>query len=125
MTKFNKYLFKFVVFTISILTANLLGDYTSNYLTSFKNQYKPLTFTLMAMAIITLIFYPLFEYLDNWVLILSKKLVRKGKSLAGQNFGLILIFIFAMIVLTFFYVKQWYGINIFKYLINPNFDKLI
>ena len=125
MTKFNKYLFKFVVFTISILTANLLGDYTSNYLTSFKNQYKPLAFALVAMAIITLIFYPLFEYLDNWVMILSKKIVRKGKSLAGQNIGLILVFLIAMIVLIYFYVKLWYGINIFKFLINPNINKLI
>jgi len=121
----NKYLVKFVVFTISILTANLIGNLVGDYLTSFKNHYKPLTFTLIGMGIITLIFYPLLEYLNKWILVLTKKMVRHGKSFAGQNFGLILIFLLSMVILIYFYVKSWYGINIFKYLINPKITRII
>jgi len=120
----NKHLVKFVVFTITILTANLISDYVSNFLTSFKYQYKPLTFTLLAMAIITLVFYPLFEFLDKWIINLSKKVVRKGKSFAGQYVGILLVFFVSLIILTFFYVKLWYGINIFHYLFKTDFLNL-
>jgi len=120
----NKYLVKIVVFTISILTANLIGDYVSDFLTSFKNHYKPLTFTLIAMAIIVIIFYPLFEFLDKWINTLSKKVVRKGKSFAGQYFGLFFVFFISMSILTFFYVKQWYGINILNYIFKNDMIKL-
>ena len=120
----NKYLVKIVVFTISILTANLIGDYVSDFLTSFKNHYKPLTFTLIAMAIIVIIFYPLFEFLDKWINTLSKKVVRKGKSFAGQYLGLFFVFFISMSILTFFYVKQWYGINILNYIFRNEMIKL-
>jgi hypothetical protein len=121
----NKYLVKFVVFSITILTANIIGDYAGNFLTSYKYQYKPLTFTVLAMIVIALIYYPLFEFLDKWINILSKKVVKKGKSFAGQYFGLFLVFTISMVILIFFYVKEWYGINIFKYLINPKISRII
>jgi len=121
----NKRLIKFVVFTITILTANLLSDYAGDFLTSYKYQYKPLTFTLIAMGVITLIFYPLFEFLEKWVGIFSKRIVREGKNFVGPNLGLLLVFLISMTVLTFLYVKQWYGINIFIYLKNSYFPNLL
>lgn len=120
----NKYFVKFVVFTITILTANLLGDYASDFLTSFKHHYKPLTFTLLAMSVITVIFFPLFEFLDKTIIRLSKKAVKESRSFAGQYLGLISLFIVSMIILTFFYVKQWYGINIFIFLVKGKFLNL-
>ena len=44
--KTNKKILKFIVFVITILTANLLGDYAGDFLTSFKDDYKPLMFEL-------------------------------------------------------------------------------
>lgn len=120
----NKYLIKFVVFTITILTANLLSDYAGNFLTSFKSHYKPLVFTIIGMATITIIFYPLFEYLDKWINKLTKKAISKSKSFTGQYVGLLLFFLVSMIVLIYFYVKMWYGINIFQYLFKGNFLNL-
>jgi hypothetical protein len=121
----NRYFVKFVVFTITILTANLLGDYASDFLTSFKYQYKPLTFTLLAMSVITAIFYPLFEFLDKSINKLSKRAVKESRSFAGRYFGLIMLFIISMTILTFFYVKQWYGINIINFLFKGNFFNLV
>lgn len=120
----KKYLVKLVVFTISILTANLIGDYISDFLTSYKNHYKPLTFTLIAMAVIVIIFYPLFEFLDKWINTFSKKVVQKGKSFAGQYLGLFFVFFISICILTYFYVIHWYGINIFNYIFKTDIIKL-
>ncbi len=112
---YNK-LFRVVVFIITILTANLLSDFLTEYLTSFKGLYRPLSFTLMAMTIIVLIFYPAFKVLDLWIGKMSANIVKTGRSLAGKYTGLILAFILSLLVLIFFYVKLWYNINIFDFL---------
>lgn len=121
----NKYLVKFTVFTITILTANLLGDIASDFLTSYKADLKPFVFTLLAMTLIVAIFYPLFEYLDKWILKLTKRAVREGKSLAGRNTGIILVFTVSILILVYFYMKQWYGLDFIKVILNGKISRLI
>jgi len=120
----NKRLIKFVVFTITILTANLLGDYAGEFLTSFKDQYKPLTFTLVAMVVIVIIFYPLFDFLEDWVTKLSNKIVKAGGKSLGPNVALSFIFLVSMMVLIFFYTRLYYDINIFHHLFKGRFEIL-
>lgn len=113
-----RYFFRFVVTTLTILTANLLTDAISNYMISYKNHMKPLTFTLIAMGIIVIIFYPLFLKMEGWVKLLSMKIVKSGKSLAGKYLGLTLAFIAALAVLSYFYAKSWYHIDLVRALFN-------
>jgi hypothetical protein len=117
-SKLNLYrkVFRFVVFTLTILTANLLSDFLSNYLVSFKNHYKPIPFTLLAMGVIVIIFYPSLQILDHWIAKFSKNIVETGKSLAGKYFGLLLAFIIALLILMYLYLQVWYDKNIFDYL---------
>jgi hypothetical protein len=112
--------FRFFVTTLTLLTANLLTSAISNYMISYKNSYKPLTFTLIGMSIIVLVFYPLFIKLEDWVTKVSIKAIKKGSSLAGRSLGLFLTFAFGMIVLLYFYAKMWYHIDIFSILIHGN-----
>ncbi len=109
-----RYFFRFVVTTLTILTANLITDAISNYLISYKNHMKPLTFTLFAMGIIVVIFYPLFLKMEEWIKALSKKVVKTGKSMAGRYLGLTLAFVFALAVLCYFYTRAWYHIDLAK-----------
>lgn len=113
-----RYLFRFFVMTITILTANLMTNAISDYMVSYKNQYKPLTFTLLGMGVIVVIFYPLFVKLEGWVKDISVKAIKSGKSLGGKYLGLILSFLVCMLVLTYFYAKMWYHINIFETLLH-------
>jgi len=113
-----RYFFRFVVTTLTILTANLLTDAVSNYMISYKNHMKPLTFTLIAMGIIVVIFYPLFLKMEEWIKNLSMKVVKSGKSVAGKYLGLTLAFIFALAVLSYFYAKAWYHIDLARALFN-------
>jgi len=77
-----RYFFRFVVTIVTILTANLLTNAISDYMISYKNHVKPLTFTLIAMGIIVVVFYPLFTKMEGWVKSLSVRVIKSGKSLA-------------------------------------------
>ncbi len=107
------YIFRFVVTTITILTANLLTNAISDYMVTFKNQYQPFTFTLLAMAVILVIFYPLFLKLEDWVKNISVKVVRSGSSLAGKYLGLLASFFLCMLILFYFYARMWYHLDFF------------
>lgn len=111
-----KYLFRFVVTVLTILTANLLTTSISDYMTTYKDHYKPLTFTLLGMAIITVVFYPLFIKLESWVKAISVKVVKSGNSVGGRYLGLLLTFLAGISVLVYFYARLWYNIDIFKVL---------
>jgi hypothetical protein len=115
-----RYFFRFVVMTLTILTANLLTNALSNYMASYKNHYKPLTFTLLGMAITVVVFYPLFIKLESWVKDISVKAIKSGNSLAGKYLGLCLTFLCGLMILSYFYAKMWYHIDFFQVLIHGN-----
>jgi len=115
-----RFLFRFVVTTLTILTASLLTAAISDYMVSYKNNYKPLSFTLMGMGIIVLIFYPLFLKLENWITRVSVKFIKSGYSLAGKYTGLFLAFAAGMTILLYFYARMWYHIDFFRILFSGN-----
>lgn len=116
-----KRLFNFAVTTLTILTANLLTTFITDKLISLKWEVKPMRFTLISMAIITLVFYPLFIKLQDWTNSFSKKFVKAGRSMAGKYIGLLLMFAVGLLVLTYFYARMWYNINIIRLIINGKF----
>ena len=115
-----KFSFRFVVTTLTILTANLLTNAMSDYMITYKNHLRPITFTLVAMAVILVVFYPLFLKMNDWLKIISVKLISTGSSLAGKYLGLVLIFLGGLTVLLYFYAKMWYHIDFFKVLFHGN-----
>ena len=120
-----RFFFRFVVTILTILTATLLTTVISDYMISYKNHYKPLTFTLIGMAIIVVVFYPLFLKLEQWVKYLSVKMIRSGRSLAGKYLGLSIAFLGGLLILCYFYAKMWYHIDLFRVLISGNIGKVI
>lgn len=119
-----RFLFRFVVTTVTILTASLLTTAISDYMISYKNAAKPLTFTLIGMAIIVVVFYPLFLKLEGWVTRFSVKLVKSGNSVAGKYLGLFFVFIVCLFILLYFYARMWYGIDIIRALLSGNIGGL-
>lgn len=112
-----RFLFRFVVATLTILTANLVTTAISDYMVSYKYTARPVVFTFAAMGIIVLIFYPLFMKLEEWVTGISVKFVKSGKSMAGKYLGLLITFITGILILAYFYAKMWYHIDLFKILV--------
>jgi hypothetical protein len=108
-----RYFFRFVVMTLTILIVNLITNAVTNYMVSYRNHYKPVAFTFLGMAITVVILYPLFIKLESWVKIISVKAIRSGKSAGGKFFGLLFSFLVALLILSYFYAKMWYHINLF------------
>lgn len=120
-----RYLFRFVVTTLTILTANLLTSAIGEYMVSFRNNYKPLTFTLAGMAVIVVVFYPLFIKLEKWVEGFSVRIIRSGRSMAGKYVGLILTLLGGTIILAWFYARMWYHIDLLRILFQGNIGAVI
>ena len=112
-------LFKFAVATITILTLNLITSKISEYMISYKyrTQIKPLTFTLIAMGIVTLIFYPLMTHMEDWLNMLSSKIIKSGNSFGGKYIGLFVMYLICLVVLLYFYAKMWFNIDFIRILI--------
>jgi uncharacterized membrane protein len=113
-----RFLFRFVVTALTILTANLLTTALSAYMVSYKYHYKPLTFTLIGMTIIIVVFYPLFMKLEDWVKDFYVKVIKSGNSLAGKYLGLALTFLGGLLVLFYFYARMWYHIDFLRFLLH-------
>lgn len=112
-----RFLFRFSVTVVTILTANLITNAISGYLVSFRNHYDPVKFTIIGMAVIVVIFYPLFIKLEDWVKSVSAKVMRSGNSFAGKYIGLPVIFVLTLLILFHFYAKMWYGISLLQILL--------
>jgi hypothetical protein len=108
--------------SITILTANLLTSKISDFLADCRTHYKPLTFTLIAMAIIILILYPLYSHLEKWLTLLAANIVKTGKSFGGKYLGLILMFFLCLGALFCFYANMWFQINVVKLLFTGELD---
>lgn len=115
-----KFLFRFFVITLTILTANLLTNAISNYLTTYRHHIRPVAFTFIGMGIIVVIFYPLFTKMEEWVKKISTKFIKTGRSVGGKYIGLFSAFFIAIIVLFYFYAKMWYNIDFLKVLFSGN-----
>jgi hypothetical protein len=115
-----RYFFRFCVMALTILTANLITGTITSYMIRYKNHTRPLVFTLVAMMIAVVIFYPLFIKLESWVKDISLKAIKSGKHVGGKYLGLIFTFIAGMLVLLYFYAKMWYGIDLLQALFQGN-----
>lgn len=105
-------LFKVFTFVLAILSVNLLSNYIDTYLTGYRSHYNPVQFTLIGMAVILLIFYPLFAYLDKLVESVAEDFLRIGKSMIGRKTGLIFAFLAAFYGLFYLYSVMWFGESI-------------
>ena len=109
-----RFFFRFVVTTLTILTANLLTTAITDYMITYKNHVKPLKFTLIAMAIIVIVFYPLFLKMEEWLRKISVKVIKSGNSVAGRYIGLFMIFLGGLLILLYFYTRMWYHIDLLR-----------
>jgi len=107
-------LFKVMVLIIGILLANLLAMWIENYLLTYRWQYAPHIFTWIGMAVVVLIYYPLFTRIDKWATKAGDKFMRAGKKVVGREIGAILAFFVALLILFFLYGIEWFNTNVFE-----------
>jgi len=111
---FWRKLFKFMVLLIGILLANLLTIWIDNYMLTYRWKFPPHVFTWIGMAVVVVLYYPLFTHIDRWATKAGDKFLKAGKKMAGREIGSILAFVAALLVLYFFYGREWFDANVFS-----------
>lgn len=113
-----KHLFKFAVLSITILTAELVANLITDYLVTYKWAFKPLRFTLLSMATIVIVFYPLLTQFEKWLNKFTKHFVKASNSYFGKYLGLLFMYFLALIILTYFYAQMWYDLDLIDYVLD-------
>lgn len=103
-------MYKFMLMTVTILAANLISGFISlAVLSYYRSNFSPKIAAAIGMAILVLILYPLFRYLNSWSNSLSKQLVKMGKKFLGRRIGAFFVFAVLIIILYFGYMKLWFS----------------
>jgi len=113
----NQKLFKFFVFSISILLVNLLTTFISDYFMQFKNSTDALRFTAIGMGVVVLVFYPAFNYINGIVEKFTVRFLKKGKNLFGRTLGVYLAFAIMLFILYYIYARIWFHVDVIGVLI--------
>lgn len=120
-SSFYQKIFRFMVLVLGILLANLITIWLDEYVQTFRNNYKPYVFTLLAMLVVVVIYYPLFRYIDKWATKAAETFVRAGRKLVGRKIGAIFAFFVALAIIAILYGYEWYGRNVFVSLLKSLF----
>lgn len=101
-----------LVFILTILAAGLAVEYVKHFIkfkTGFHDKYM---LTLVGMAVIVAIYYPVFKLVHYLTENLTKKFVRTSQRHAGNELlGIMLAFLIGGGILFLIYLHQWYGIT--------------
>jgi len=103
-----------MVLVLGILFANLVTMWIDNYMMTYKLKFPSHTFTWIGMALIVLIYYPLFTRIDKWATKGSDKYMKVGKKVLGREIGAVFAFIAALLGLFYLYGLQWFHTNVFS-----------
>ncbi|GEM_PF-831486 len=109
---FFRHLFKAFVLILTILSVNLLTAYLDNYLSDYRGQLDALTFTLLGMGVVVLLFYPLFAWMDQGVDRIAREFLALGKRLIGRKLGMMLAFLAGFYGLFYLYGELWFKTNL-------------
>ena len=106
---------KIAVFTISVLSAKILSEYLFDFIIGFKKNVNPYVDTAIGMAIVAFVFFPALTLMNKYLKILAEGYIKTSKKSAKKsNSGLLWGTLFALFVLYYFYLRSWYGIDLFK-----------
>jgi hypothetical protein len=104
MRKFTKA----VVFTVTVLVSYLISGAIEERVFAETEQFRPLTATLLGMAVIVLVFVPVFTYterLTEWLVVSSLK---QSRQQGGRVLGVIACTMLIAIILVALYLNRWF-----------------
>lgn len=103
------------VFVISVLTAKILSEYLFEFVMRYKNNENPYVDTLIGMAIVAFVFFPALSLMNTQLKQMAAGYVKHSKKISGSAAkGLIWAIVVALFILYYFYLRKWYGIDLFK-----------
>lgn len=104
---------KALIFILTILAAQLATEYVGHFLKIKTGMHNKYILTLIGMAVIVAIFYPVFTFVHYLTEQSAHHFIKKTKGITGNNLmGLLLAFSIGFGILFLIYLKKWYNITI-------------
>ncbi len=107
-----KHLTRAVIFTVSILTSYLITGAIEIRVLSETERFRPVIATAVGMAVIVLIFVPIFAYTDRMTQAAVKAGLQQTKSGAGKVLGVIIFIVVVYFLLFALYLDRWFGMSV-------------
>jgi protein-S-isoprenylcysteine O-methyltransferase Ste14 len=101
-----------IIFIVSILSSYLITGAIEERIRQETERFRPLTATAIGMAIIVLIFVPIFSYTDRITEAAVKAGLQQTKSGAGKVVGVIAFVVVVALILFALYLDRWFQISI-------------
>ncbi len=104
---------KFVIFSVAILSAELLVQYLTTLIPNVESPGSPYYSALLRMGLIITIFYPCFLIFEGVMESVARSYVKNTKKLTtGWWRGMIIGFTLAILLLLWGYAFVWYQRNL-------------
>ncbi|MDF2457164.1 MAG: hypothetical protein K0R51_3157 [Cytophagaceae bacterium] len=102
-----------LIVILTILAAELAVEYVKHFLKFKTGYHDKYLLTLIGMAVIVAIYYPVFGLVHHFTEHLTKKFVSASQKRAGgEVMGIVLAFLTGGGLLFLIYLYQWYGITL-------------
>ena len=101
-----------VIFTVSILVSYLITGAIEIRVLEETERFRPVIATLVGMAIIVLIFVPIFAYTEKLTEGAVKAGLQQTKNSAGKVLGVIIFILVVFIMLFALYLDRWFELSI-------------
>lgn len=106
---------KIAVFTISVLTAKILSEYLFDFVIKYKTNENAFIDTLIGMVIVAFVFYPALTLMNKYLKVIAAGYLKQSKKTTKKSTsGLIWGVLLALMLLYYFYLIKWYGIDLLK-----------
>ena len=102
---------QYAIIAVTALTAYLVIGYVEEALLEQTKRFSPYVATLIGMAMIVVVFVPLFSYLESF----SDKVVQMiggGSSKVFGRYGLLIFLAIALVVLFALYLDDWFNVGL-------------
>jgi hypothetical protein len=107
-------IYQFCIFVLTLFLAEIISVWVKEHLPISYNWQSPYKLTAFKMAVSLIVYYPLFSIIETLAKFVSKKFISKTKKATGSGaFGLILAFTIGLTSIYFYFLYDWYNINIF------------
>jgi len=107
-----RHLTRAVIFTVSILTSYLITGAIEVRVLSETERFRPVIATAVGMAVIVLIFVPIFAYTDRMTQAAVKAGLQQTKSGAGKVLGVIIFIVVVYFLLFALYLDRWFEMSV-------------
>ena len=107
-----RHLTRAVIFAFSILTSYLVTGAIEERVLLETERFRPLNATLLGMAVIVLIFVPIFAYTEKITEAVVKAGLQQTKNGAGKILGVIAFVGIVFVILLALYLDRWFAVSL-------------